>query len=100
MSKMFPCSYIELPLTLLLQPNIENEWMDQWSAYPYDSNSYSQIYNRFFLNNFTYQYDKRIVPTITDLNGLPVTGAFINYPPYTTYDRVVSIYTLHWRAMF
>lgn len=79
-----------MPLTLLLQPNIDNEpWIDIWSAYPYTS--HSQTYNRLFLSNFTFQYDKQMIPKLTDLNGLPVTGAFIHYPPYTEFHRVVSM---------
>lgn len=65
------------------------EWIDIWSAYPFAS--YSQIYNRFFLNNFTFQQDKRIIPKLLDLNGLPVTGSLMHYPPYTAYHRVVGI---------
>lgn len=80
--------FIDLPLTLLLQPNVNNEWIYVWSAYPYDS--YFQSYNRFFLSNFSFQYDKEIIPKITDLNGLIVTGALMDYRPYSSYDFVVS----------
>lgn len=79
-------AFSEIPLTLLLQPNVNNEWIYVWSAYPYESHSQ----NRFFIGNFSLEYDKQIIPKITDLNGLIVTGAFMNYPPYTYYERVVS----------
>lgn len=77
---------------MLLQPNMKSEWINVWSAYP--ANPYSSCirnYNRFFLSNFSFQYDKEMIPKLTDLNGLTVTVALINYPPYTSYSRVVSI---------
>lgn len=73
---------------MLLQPNFNGQYVDIWSAYPFSTTSH--MYNRFFLGNFSYQYDKQILPKITDLNGLPVVGAFIHYPPYTAYYHVVS----------
>lgn len=80
-----------MPLTLILQPNITAKWIDVWRAFPYSS--YFEIYNRFFLSNFTLQYNKQMIPKITDLNGLAVTGAFFNYAPYTAYYHVVSTLT-------
>lgn len=77
---------------MLLQPNIENEWIHVWSAYPY--RSYFRNYNRFFLSNFSFQYDKEMIPKLTDLNGLAVIASMINYPPYTSYSHVVSILSL------
>lgn len=47
------------------------------------------MYNRFFLSNFSFEYGKQIIPQVTDLNGLPVVGALIHYPPYTAYYHVV-----------
>lgn len=84
----FPSCIAELPLTQLLQPNFNSEWVDVWSAYPYSTTF--QMYNRFFLSNDSFEYDKPIIPKVTDLNGLPVIGAFIHYPPYTAYYHVVS----------
>ncbi len=86
--KNIPFSFIDLPITMLLQPNVNNEWICVWSAYPYDS--YLLPFNRFFLGNLSFEYDKQTIPKLTDLNGLTVTGAFINYPPYSSYDHVVS----------
>lgn len=42
------------------------------------------------MSNFTFEYDKQMIPKLADLNGLPVTGAFIHYPPYAAFHRVVS----------
>ncbi|XP_037041531.1 uncharacterized protein LOC119078161 [Bradysia coprophila] len=78
----------ELPLTLLLQPNVNNEWICVWSAYPFES--YFLKHNRFFVGNLSFEYNKQIIPKITDLNGLPVTGAFMSYPPFSYYERVPS----------
>lgn len=80
---------VEIPLTLLLQLNINNDWFDVWSAYPFTSPE--QIHNRFFLSNNSFEYAQQMIPTIKDLNGLTVIGAFIFYPPYTAYYHVVSI---------
>lgn len=79
---------VELPLTLVLQADIDSDRIDMWSAYPFSL--YFQMYNRFFLGNISWQYDKRVIPQITDLNGMPVFGAFIHYPPYSAYYHVVS----------
>lgn len=73
---------------MLLQPNGNNEWINIWSAYPYSS--YFRKYNQFFVSNFSFLYDNEMIPTLSDLNGLTVTGALINYPPYTSYTHVVS----------
>lgn len=91
-------TFVELPHTLLLQPNVNNDWIDVWSAYPYSSSF--QIYNRFYLSNFSFQYDKEMISAITDLNGLPVTGAFIHYPPYTAYYHVVSRHSCCWMISY
>lgn len=79
---------VGLPLTLLLKLNVNKEWFEVWSAYPYSS--FDQIRNRFFLSNFSLEHPQQITPIITDLYGLKVTGAFIHYPPYTAYYHVVS----------
>lgn len=80
--------FVDIPLTMLLQPNVDNKLINIWSAYPYSS--YYQTYNRFFLSNFSFQYDNNIIPKLTDLTGLSVIGALIHYPPYTSYSHVVS----------
>lgn len=73
----------------------ENQWIDIWSAYPYDT--YSSVYNRYFLNNFSFEFEKPLIPEITNLNGNIVTGAFIHYPPFSQYFVVVSVE--HWKRM-
>ncbi|KAG4071256.1 hypothetical protein HA402_003960 [Bradysia odoriphaga] len=77
---------LELPLTQLFKPDSNSEFVDIWSAYPY--RCAAQLYNRFYVSNFSYQFDKEMIPKITDLDGLPVIGAFIHYPPYTAYYHV------------
>ncbi|KAJ6635959.1 Glutamate receptor, partial [Pseudolycoriella hygida] len=76
----------ELPLTQLLQPNLGAQSVDVWSAYPFGEKF--QMYNRFFFKNFSFEFDKQIMSKVTDLNGLPVIGAFIHYPPYTAFHHV------------
>ncbi|XP_037040297.1 uncharacterized protein LOC119077222 [Bradysia coprophila] len=76
----------ELPLTQLIKADSNSEFVDIWSAYPYGS--VGQLYNRLYLNNFSYEFDKEMIPKITNLDGWPVIGAFIHYPPYTGYYHV------------
>lgn len=68
--------------------NEDDHWIDIWSAFPYSS--YADLYNRFYVNNASYLYEKPLVPKMTDLDGMQVTGAFIHYPPYTAYYVVVG----------
>ncbi|KAJ6637235.1 hypothetical protein Bhyg_09965 [Pseudolycoriella hygida] len=77
----------DIPLTVVLQPDGSNDFINIWSAYPFDS--YFHNYNRLFLSNHSLLHDKEMIPKIIDLNGLIVTGAFMNYPPYASYNRVI-----------
>ncbi len=75
-------------MTQLLRPDLVGEAIEVWSAFPYSTAN--EMYNRFFLSNFSFEHEKAMIPKMTDLNGLPVIGAFIHYPPYTAYYHVVS----------
>lgn len=79
-------------MTLIFQPDTQNNWIEIWSAFPYTLNL--QMYNRFFVGNSSWQCKKDLIPQITDLGGRPLYGAFIHYPPYTAYYYVVS-FTLY-----
>lgn len=78
-----------MPLTLLLQPNFDDElWIDIWSAFPYAT--YEEVYNQYFFTNDSFLYEKKLVPKMTNLDGMQVTGALMHYPPYTAHYSVVE----------
>ncbi|XP_063707554.1 uncharacterized protein LOC134836266 [Culicoides brevitarsis] len=89
----------DLPLTLLLKPNFVDdidtdtddddgrETIDIWSAFPYSA--YRDLRNRFFVENSSFLHENdTLIPKMTNLDGIQVTGAFIHYPPYSAWYRV------------
>uniref|UniRef100_A0A336LSD3 CSON002663 protein n=1 Tax=Culicoides sonorensis TaxID=179676 RepID=A0A336LSD3_CULSO len=81
-----------IPLTVLLKlPSIreiqEKSWIEIYKAFPL-SNVPS---NRFFLSNFSFEHHTSTISSLTNLHGIEILGAFFDYPPFTSVQKVVSI---------